>query len=89
MALLKQIDKHGSISKAAKEMKMSYKKAWRMVNTMNEQGPDLLVTRTTGGQGGGGSILSETGKKAVKLFDEIKAENSSQLTKKSESLVFK
>ena len=69
-------------------MEMSYKKAWRMVNTMNEQGPDLLVTRTTGGQGGGGSILSETGKKAIQLFDEIKAENKSLLNEKSKSLTF-
>ncbi len=71
IALLKEIDKHGSISKAAKAMKMSYKKAWELVNSMNAQGNSPLVSRKIGGNGGGGSELSAAGKKAIILFTEI------------------
>ena len=75
IALLKEIDKHGSISKAAKAMKMSYKKAWELVNSMNQQGNSPLVARKIGGTGGGGSELSEAGKKAIELFTTL---NSTQ-----------
>lgn len=75
IALLNEIQKHKSISKAAKSMKMSYKKAWDMVNAMNTIGNSPLVIRTIGGAGGGGSEVSEAGLKAIELFNEIKTNN--------------
>ena len=86
--LLKQIENHGSISKAAKAMNMSYKKAWEQVNSMNTQGPELLVTPKIGGAGGGGSVLSEVGKKAIAIYSEIVNENRSYLADKTEALKF-
>lgn len=84
--LLKEIDKHGSISKAAKAMKMSYKKAWELVNSMNQQGPDLMVTPTVGGTGGGGSALSRTAKKAIEMFNMIDSENKEYLNDKLDKI---
>ena len=72
--LLKQIKEHGSISKAAKEMKMSYKKAWELVNSMNNESSSDLVKRKTGGIGGGGAIVSKKGLEAIKLFEELTEE---------------
>lgn len=66
--LLKKIDEFGSISKAAKAMKMSYKKAWELVNSMNEQSQSPIVTGKIGGKDGGGSSLSEVGKRIIKEF---------------------
>lgn len=71
ISLLIEIEKHGSISKAAKAMKMSYKKAWNLIDSMNKQGNELLVLRKTGGKNGGGSEVSTAGKKAIKLFTEL------------------
>lgn len=88
ISLLKEIEKHGSISQAAKEMKMSYKKAWELVSSMNKQGPELLVIPKTGGAGGGGSILSEGGKKAIALFAKLNDENKSYLDAKISELNF-
>jgi molybdate transport system regulatory protein len=88
ICLLREIEKHGSISQAAKAMKMSYKKAWELVNSMNKQGPQLIVTPKTGGVGGGGSILSETGKKAIDLFEELNRENRVYLDEKLKELNF-
>lgn len=87
--LLKQIDKYGSISKAAKAMKMSYKKAWEQVNSMNQQGPELLVTPKIGGTGGGGSVLSDAGKRAIELYSKLVEENSNYLADKKNKLSFK
>lgn len=71
VALLKQIDEFGSISKAAKAMKMSYKKAWELVNSMNEQSKLPLVERTVGGSGGGGTVVTEAGKNAIEVFNQV------------------
>jgi molybdate transport system regulatory protein len=64
--LLQQIGKTGSISKAAKEMGMSYKKAWDMIDALNRQARVPLVIRKTGGEKGGGSLVTE---EAIKLID--------------------
>lgn len=84
--LLKAIDEHGSISKAAKEMKMSYKKAWKMVNAMNAAGDEVLVNPTSGGAGGGGTTLSEAGKEAIVLFTKLSEQHSAFLEKEFNEL---
>ena len=69
VALLKEIDNEGSISKAAKAMKMSYRKAWELVHSMNRQCETPLVKSTKGGSGGGGARLTTAGREAIALFD--------------------
>lgn len=69
--LLKKIEEFGSISKAAKDMKMSYKKAWELVNSMNLQSTEPIVTGKIGGKDGGGSVLSEAGKIMMKEFIQL------------------
>ncbi|GAB5417699.1 MAG: winged helix-turn-helix domain-containing protein [Crocinitomicaceae bacterium] len=72
IALLREIEKHGSISKAAKSMEMSYKKAWRLVDEMNKNAKKPLVQQKIGGKGGGGTILSEAGLNAIRIYSELK-----------------
>lgn len=72
IALLREIEKHGSISKAAKAMEMSYKKAWRLVDEMNKNANKPLVQQKIGGKGGGGTVLSEAGVKAIRIYTELK-----------------
>ncbi len=79
IALLKKIDEFGSISKAAEAMKMSYKKAWELVNSMNSQCEEPLVKRTVGGKGGGGTILTETGKNAIQIFQSVQEKSKLSL----------
>ena len=66
--LLEQIKRHGSISKAAKAMSMSYKAAWDTVDSMNNLSPLPLVERSTGGKGGGGSKITQAGDEAIVAF---------------------
>lgn len=56
--LLELIASTGSMHAAAKEMKMSYKAAWDRVNSMNALADYPIIEKTTGGKGGGGTILT-------------------------------
>jgi molybdate transport system regulatory protein len=70
--LLEHIDELGSISKASKNMKMSYKAAWDMVDAMNNLSDEPLVQKVTGGKNGGGTQVTEAGKNLIKSFKKFK-----------------
>lgn len=56
--LLEAIARTGSISQAAKSMNMSYRRAWQLVDTMNQCFETALVETQTGGTHGGGAAIS-------------------------------
>tara|TARA_R110002033_G_scaffold109635_1_gene155649 strand:- start:34329 stop:35099 length:771 start_codon:yes stop_codon:yes gene_type:complete len=70
--LLKNIQIYGSISKAAKQMKMSYKAAWDSVDIMNKLSKEPLVTKVTGGVGGGGTVITTYAKEIISAYDELR-----------------
>ena len=72
MQLLQEIEKSGSINKAAKAMDMSYKKAWTMINELNEQFAKPMVITQSGGEGGGGSILTDAAKALMNYHEELR-----------------
>lgn len=53
ISLLKAIERTGSISKAAKEVPMSYKAAWDAIDAINNLCPTPVVEKETGGKGEG------------------------------------
>ena len=69
--LLENIRKTGSITNAAKEMKMAYRQAWQLVEEMNQRAESPLVEKLLGGKGGGGARLTEAGEKAIAVFYEV------------------
>ena len=69
--LLQNIQIHGSITKAAKAMKMSYKAAWDSVDIMNKLSSKPVVTKVTGGKGGGGTIITSHAKELIHAFEEV------------------
>lgn len=71
--LLENIQIYGSISKAAKVMKMSYKAAWDSVDIMNKLATKPLVTKVSGGKGGGGTIITTHAKELILAYKEIEA----------------
>jgi molybdate transport system regulatory protein len=70
--LLELIGKTGSISKAAKEMGMSYKKAWEMVNRINGMAAEPFVVTSIGGEEGGGSTISADAKEMIVWYRELR-----------------
>ena len=71
MLLLEKIKELGSITKAAKFMKMSYRQAWGLVSSMNKQSGKPLVTTAAGGAGGGGAVVTKEGEKAIATFKKL------------------
>ena len=69
--LLKAIEKTGSLSKAAKSINISYKKAWTMMDAVNKSAKKPVTESSVGGKGGGGATLTEYGKKLIETFDDI------------------
>lgn len=73
--LLTKIAEYGSITQAARSMKMSYKAAWDAVDMMNNLAGEPLVERAVGGKGGGGTKLTERGRQLIENFELITREH--------------
>lgn len=69
--LLEAIGRHGSISAAARDMGMSYTRAWALVDAMNRSFREPLVLTATGGKRGGGAQVSETGQHVLATYRDI------------------
>ena len=66
--LLERIDRCGSIAAAGREMRMSYKRAWELIGTLNATFRGPLVESTRGGPGGGGAVLTDLGREVLSLY---------------------
>jgi molybdate transport system regulatory protein len=67
--LLESVRDTGSISAAAREMGMSYKRAWLLLDSMNQAFAKPVIAGTPGGRHGGGAKLTAFG---LALLDRIK-----------------
>jgi len=86
--LLENIQKTGSITNAAKEMKMAYRQAWQLVEEMNQRAESPLVEKLLGGKGGGGARLTEAGEKAITVFYEVEKRIKEFAQKETQNLKF-
>ncbi len=86
--LLENIRKTGSITNAAKEMKMAYRQAWQLVEEMNQRAESPLVEKLLGGKGGGGAKLTEAGERAIAVFYEIEKRIKEFALKETQNLKF-
>jgi molybdate transport system regulatory protein len=84
--LLERIRDMGSISAAARSMAMSYRHAWKLVDSMNRQSATPLVVSSTGGRGGGGAAVTEAGEKAIRAFREVYREHKAFLAARTGTL---
>lgn len=71
--LLERIDQLGSISAAARSMKLAYRNAWLWVEAINRLAPEPLVIKSTGGPRGGYARLTEEGRRIIKEYKEKRA----------------
>lgn len=77
--LLEEIGRHGSIAKAAKAVPLAYKTAWDAVDAMNNLAEQPLVLRTIGGSGGGGSTLTDYGRRMIAVYRAIEGDYQASL----------
>lgn len=69
--LLEKIHETGSIRDAAKSLRMSYRKAWSMLESMNSQASGPYIVPSIGGAGGGGTEVTRAGLRAISDFRKI------------------
>ena len=71
IVLLEEIARHGSISGAGRALRMSYRRAWELVEDLNRHLGTPVVAAITGGSGGGGARLTEAGAALVAAYRAI------------------
>jgi len=84
--LLEAIDRYGSISQAAKAVPLSYKAAWDAVDAMNNVAEEAVVERSTGGRHGGGTVLTEYGRRIVAMYRAVEQEYQAGLDRLADRL---
>jgi molybdate transport system substrate-binding protein len=73
LELLEAIDRCHSISAAARQLGMSYRRAWLLVDSINRAAGEVLVRRQTGGRAGGGAELTARGRTAIAAYRALQA----------------
>lgn len=71
ITLLEAIRETGSISAAARSLGMSYRRAWLLVEQINEALHEPAVSAATGGRQGGGASLTPVGERIIDLYRSI------------------
>ncbi|MBS1526802.1 MAG: LysR family transcriptional regulator [Bacteroidetes bacterium] len=86
--LLERIAETGSIRQAAKEMQMSYKKAWELINNLNAHTTSPVVIPQTGGEKGGGSIVTPEALELIQYHRELRKRFKAFLEKETKNLSY-
>ncbi len=73
VALLEAIGRTGSISAAARELGMSYRRAWLLIDETNRGLKSPAVETAAGGAQGGGTQLTDTGAAVIRHYRAIEA----------------
>jgi molybdate transport system regulatory protein len=66
--LLEQIERTGSLSKAARAMAMSYRRGWLLLDSMNTGYAEPVAVTAKGGRGGGGATLTAFGRELIVVY---------------------
>lgn len=73
VGLLEAVGRCGSITAAAKDQGMSYRRAWLLIDEMNHAFRGPVVSTVTGGAAGGGAELTDIGREVMAIYREIQA----------------
>jgi N-terminal domain of molybdenum-binding protein len=84
--VLRGIRDTGSISATGRLIGMSYKRTWDLVNRMNQDYREPLIQTSTGGQHGGGAMLTPMGEKVLELYERVMANTTKAIAKEVSEL---
>jgi len=74
IALLEHISSTGSLSEAARKLKMSYRRAWLLLEDLNTSFQQPVAQTSVGGRGGGGASLTQFGSDLVAAYRALEAQ---------------
>ncbi|HWJ34636.1 MAG TPA: LysR family transcriptional regulator [Steroidobacteraceae bacterium] len=71
--LLEGIARSGSLSEAARQMRMSYRRAWLLLADLNTSFDEAVARASTGGRGGGGAVLTPFGERLIAGYRKMES----------------
>jgi molybdate transport system regulatory protein len=71
VALLEGIKAHGSVSEAARSMRISYRRAWLLLHSVNQSFDAQATINSVGGRGGGGTKITPFGILLIERYREV------------------
>lgn len=77
--LVEAIHRSGSISAAARELGMSYRRAWQLADALNRSFTRPVIARAVGGASGGGASVTAFGLALVRRFRDMEAAASAAI----------
>ena len=87
VALLEKMRDCGSLSQAARDLDMSYRRAWQLLNSLNRSFREPLVLTAVGGSGGGGSTLTTLGESIIEAYRSFEQETNARASRHFSSLL--
>jgi molybdate transport system regulatory protein len=84
--LLEGIARTGSLSQAARDMRMSYRRAWLLLEDMNLSFDQSVAKASVGGRGGGGVVVTEFGSKLIAGYRQLESRMQSLATAYARSI---
>jgi molybdate transport system regulatory protein len=82
IALLEAIQRSGSLSDGARQLGMSYRRAWLLLDELNRSFSEPLVVTSVGGQHGGGAQLTPLGLRLIEAFRNLEQETEALAKKR-------
>jgi molybdate transport system regulatory protein len=87
VGLLEAIERCGSLSEAARQLGMSYRRAWLLLDELNRSFHERLATTAVGGSHGGGAQLTPFGRDLIEAFRGVEREANTLARKRLSKLV--
>ncbi len=84
--LLRAVGETRSISAAARALGVPYKRAWLLIDTLNQGFGQPVVDTATGGKGGGGAALTRLGQQLVERYDALETSLNASVGKELKAL---
>jgi molybdate transport system regulatory protein len=78
IALLAGIARSGSLSQTARDLGMSYRRAWLLLASLNASFRERVAVTATGGRGGGGARLTRFGEELIELYRSFEKETQAR-----------
>jgi len=78
IALLERMCDTGSLSQAARELDISYRRAWQLLDSLNTSFNEPVIVTSVGGKGGGGSEITDLGRELIRAYRAFEQEMTQQ-----------
>ncbi len=83
--LLREIDQCGSLSQAARNLGISYRHAYKLIENLNERCGQTIIETSIGGSDGGGMRITEFARELIKEFAILKNEMTKYINRDIEN----